>query len=85
MLPAPPIDNATAIVISDTSGGKLSADQVDRILREENGASALIVLLRDDRVEPQDVVDAIMRQQNRLPARAARWFNALVDAVLPSV
>lgn len=67
-----------------SSPAKLSREEVQRIVREPNGASALIVLLRDDKVDADTVIDAITRQQNEPSSRIKRWLIAVVDAVLPS-
>ena len=62
---------------------KLSAAEVARIIQEPNGASALIVLLRNNRVDVEMVIDAITKLQNTPTSRIKRMLVALVDTILP--
>lgn len=75
-LPNPPIH-------ASGSGSKLSAQDAARIARERNGVSALILLLRDDRVDADVAIAAINEAQGRTSQKFKRLMMALVNTVLP--
>ena len=61
---------------------KLSREEVARLLEEEGGPSALIVLLRNDKVETDTVISALTRFRDRPRSLLKRILIAIVENVL---
>jgi hypothetical protein len=78
MTPPQIMDDAPAIMVTDQ---KITRADIDRILAEDNGASALIVLMRDGRVDPDMAIDAITRVQNQPTASAKRAIVAFIERI----
>ena len=54
-----------------------------RLVQEPNGASRLLVLLRDDKVNTETVIEAITRMQNQPSSKMKRFMVTLLDLILP--
>jgi hypothetical protein len=80
MMPTIPPETTTQIVRPD---GKLNREAVQRLLEEEGGESALLILLRDDKVDRDMVIEMLIRQQNRPYWKFKRVLMAVLESVLP--
>jgi hypothetical protein len=75
------MDDPPAIAVRDE---KITQPEIDRILSEVNGVSALIVLMRNNKVDPDLAIKAIAQNQNQSTSKAKRMILALIEAILPS-
>jgi len=83
MMLAPLMDETVTPSAMVTPAPQISRQDVERILKEVGGESALLVLLRDDRVDAATVMEAIERKQEWPSSQVKRWLLAIVDAIVP--
>jgi hypothetical protein len=80
MIPMAPPSQQTQIV---QPASKITREQIARILEEESGGSALLVMLRDDRIDKDVLIDALTKFQSSPYWKLKRVLMAFVESVLP--